>query len=106
MQSMRQVRQVRDFRADVTGNVDGFLDIEVRRVRRAVPERIEHEHAYAAERGAYDVRHQLRIRDIPEPADAEAICAHVAVRHLERYEREAGDVDGVLGIVLAEADVG
>ena len=105
MAPVREMGQVRPLRPDRSGHIDRLLDGEVRRVRPAVPERIEDQHAHAPERPHRLVGEAFRVRDVTQIAHAEAVHGRAPVRHGERQHLESRNPDGLERPICTELDV-
>src|SRR5688500_6266055 len=93
--AMLEMREIRALGVQVAGDLNRFFDVEVRGMRIAEPQGIQHEYADAFECSACGGRQTLRVRDVAELADTEPECGHVAVRDLEREQVEVCDADSI-----------
>jgi hypothetical protein len=63
----------------------------------ACEQRVDHEHARAAERIDGRVGHRLRVGDVGERPDAICVHRHRAVRHRHRGDVDVSDAHGDAG---------
>src|SRR5690606_3311365 len=83
-----------------------FLHAEVRGVRAAAPECVEHEYAHAPQRVERLLVEPFRARDIAQAARAGAEAALGTVCHRDRQQLEAGGDDRLARLELVHLEVG
>src|SRR5262249_3793543 len=87
---VREMREVRAFRADQRGSADGFGDAQVRGVFRA-KQGVDDEDLRASQNVSRLFRKRFRVGDIREWADAVAENVDLSVRDLYRNDVEIRD---------------